>query len=249
MSLTQGKFRRWLDDANANAQPPSTETPTIFRMIDYPGVLWEWPVFRDGPEFANTFAGLVKFNKQVMRLGKKAREEMKKRSSSVDGNKAGFLGVHLRTEADIRPFWPTYEEQEQAYSTKATELGFSMAYVACGSQKDVEKFAEALKTGPGTTVVSKADLLTGADAKELESLAWDQQALIDYIVLTGADYFVGNSRSSFSVSVVQKRHLRTEGLYTRPYKIRPDGYGSSYVVGPKEEYYNHWMFMWEAMWP
>lgn len=98
-------------------------------------------------------------------------------------------------------------------------------------------------------MVSKADLLTGEDADELASLSWDQQGLVDYIVLVGSDYFVGNSRSSFSILTIQKRHLKEEGIYTRPYKIRPDGYGRSMIVGPKTQYYKHWMFIWDAMWP
>ncbi|KAK7711273.1 hypothetical protein SLS64_005295 [Diaporthe eres] len=256
-------FREWVR-SEENGTPPSAQQPRLFRMTDYPGVLWEYPRWHDGPEFSNTYGGLLKFNKQVMRLGKKALENMQTfarqhartgdplgieaKSRAVDDASA-FLGVHLRTEADAIKFWPTYEEQEEAYLDKAEELGLAVAYVATGNLSEAHKFSAAADDKLGMAVVSKADLLTGDDADELASLSWDQQGLVDYIVLVGSQYFVGNSRSSFSILTIQKRHLKEDGIYTRPYKIRPGGYGRSMIVGPKEQYYKHWMFIWDAMWP
>lgn len=233
-------------------------------MIDYPGVLWEYPRWHDGPELSNTFGGLLKFNKQVMRLGKKAlgnmhrfaREHARARGpldigtrSHGDRDASAFFGVHLRTEADAIKFWPSYEEQEDGYLSKAAELGLPVAYVATGNLSEAHKFSAAAHEQLGMAVVSKADLLTGDDADELASLSWDQQGLVDYVVLAGSEYFVGNSRSSFSILTIQKRQLKEEGIYSRPYKIRPGGYGRSMIVGPMEHYYKHWMFIWDAMWP
>lgn len=259
------KFRAWVFNPE-HGKPPSATEPRIFRMADWPGVLWEWPTWHDGPELANTFGGLLKFNKQVVRLGKKALANMHEfardnassvqhrrdistiRSYSIHDNSA-FLGVHLRTEADAEKFWPSYEEQEETYLLKAEEMGFPVAYVATGNLSEARKFAEAARERLGVTVLTKVDLLDGADADEMVSLSWDQQGLVDHVVLAGAEYFVGNSRSSFSILLAQKRHLRTDGLYTRPYKVRPGGYGRSMVVGPMEKYYDHWLFIWDAMWP
>lgn len=235
-------------------------------MIDWPGVLWEWPKWHDGPELANTFGGLLKLNRQVVRLGKTALAGMQDFARDHRANvpylpdirtpgshgaheHPTFLGVHLRTEADAEKFWPSYEEQETAYLGKAEDMGFSVAYVATGNLSEAQKFASAARSRLGMAVVTKADLLTGAEADEMASLSWDQQGLVDHVVLAGADYFVGNSRSSFSILTVQKRHLKVDGLYTRPYKVRPGGYGRSMVVGPVEEYYDHWLFIWDAMWP
>lgn len=240
-------------------------------MVDWPGVLWEWPTWHDGPELANTFGGLLKFNKQVIRLGKTAllnmhnfardhasstphRQEATTTSSGTPRSystheKSAFLGVHLRTEADAEKFWPSYEEQEEAYLSKAEELGFPVAYVATGNLSEARKFASAARERLGVAVLTKAGLLEGADAEEMAALSWDQQGLVDHVVLAGAEYFVGNSRSSFSILLAQKRHLKMSGIYTRPYKVRPGGYGSSMVVGPMEKYYDHWLFIWDAMWP
>ncbi|KAJ0118254.1 lternative oxidase [Diaporthe amygdali] len=255
-------FREWLQ-SEEDGTPPSAANPRLFRMTDYPGVLWEWPRWHDGPEFSNTFGGLLKFNEQVMRLGKKALENMhtfaqkhartrdplsiETRSSAA--NPSAFMGMHLRTEADAVKFWPTYEEQETAYLAKAKELELPVAYVATGNLSEAHKLSAAADKALGMLVVSKADLLTGDDAEELASLSWDQQGLVDYIVLVGSEYFVGNSRSSFSILTTQKRNLKEEGIYSRPYKVRPGGYGRSMIVGPKEHYYKHWLFIWDSMWP
>lgn len=211
---------------------------------------------RDGPELANTFGGLCKFNRTMMKLGKKALAQMQAfaRQHAVDSgakpqDASNFLGVHLRTEADAETFWPTYEEQEEAYLRKADEIGLAVGYVASGNLTEVHKFATAAKEQVGMTIVSKDDLLDSDDLDELHSLSWDQQGLVDYIVLTGAEYFTGNSRSSFSISVTKKRHLKLEGLYSRPYKLRPNGHGRSFITGPMKEYYEHWLFIWDAMWP
>lgn len=216
-------------------------------------------MFRDGPELANTFGGLCKFNRTMMRLGKKALANMQifareQRShshgtKSKDEDASKFLGVHLRTEADAEPFWPTYKEQEEAYLDKADELGLSVGYVASGNLTEAHKFAKAAKQKFGMALVSKDDLLDEEDLEELHSLSWDQQGLVDYIVLAGAEYFTGNSRSSFSISMCQKRQLKMNGLYSRPYKLRPNGYERSFVVGPMDKYYDHWLFIWDAMWP
>lgn len=254
------------------SQPPSPTTPRLFRMVDKDRrpalpVMWAWPVHRDGAEFANTFGTLLKFNPRLMRLGKRALEGMHEFSRTIgdeeedlvrrgnrdkdDDNREGkFLGVHLRSEIDAEKFWPTYAEQREAYLRKAAEKNLtSVAYVACGDAGQIARFGRDAQAKLGMTVVSKTDVLAGADLAELESLTWDQQAIVDFIVLAGSDYFVGNSRSSFSIFLAQRRHLQTDGLYTRQYKVRSEGFGRSFVVGPKELYFDHWLFIWDAAWP
>ncbi|PSR79738.1 hypothetical protein BD289DRAFT_462853 [Coniella lustricola] len=279
------RFREHIRNPDKGA-PPSPAHPRLFRGNDWPGVLWEWPVIRDGPEFANTFGGLCKFNKTIIQLGKKTLAAMqtfargyastrplsdsKQNVDQDDDDRSNgapyynnnnnpkdrvafsatpFMGIHLRSEADAEAFWPSYEEQETGYLRKAKELGFGIAYVASGDLNETHKLAAAAREKLGMTLVSKSDLLQGDDLAQLQSMSWDQQGLVDYIVLAGADYFTGNGRSSFSISLAQKRHLKAEGLYTRPYKVRPNGYGRSFIVGPMERYYEHWLFIWDAMWP
>ncbi|POS81373.1 hypothetical protein DHEL01_v200254 [Diaporthe helianthi] len=238
-------------------QPPSRTAPLLFRMIDKDkrpalAVIWAWPVHHDGAEFANTFGSLLKFNPQLMRLGRRALEGMREFSRTIgdEGREGKFLGVHLRSEIDAEKFWPTYAEQRDVYLRKAAEKKLtSVAYVACGDAGQIARFGADAQAELGMTVVSKADVLAGADLAELERLTWDQQAIVDFIVLSGSDYLVGNSRSSFSIFLAQRRHLQTDGLHTRQYKVRSHGFGRSFVVGPKELYFDHWLFIWDAAWP
>lgn len=215
-------------------------------------------MIRDGPEFANTFGGLCKFNRTIMRLGKKVLANMQALArdqtralgiKSSGGDASRFFGTHLRTEADAESFWPTYKEQEKAYLSKAKELGLKAGYVASGNLTEARKLQTAAEKQLGMTMVTKTDLLDDEGLRELGSMSWDQQGLVDYIVLTGAEYFGGSGRSSFSISLSLKRHLKDDGLYSRPFKLRPDGYGRSFVVGPMDKYYEHWLFIWDAMWP
>lgn len=250
-------FRRWVADPQ-NGIPPSKTNTRLFRGNDWPGVLWQWPVYRDGPEFANTFAGLTKFNKTIMQLGKKTLDNMyafarqHNRARGIkrpDGDESTFFGAHLRSEADAESFWPTYDEQEEVYLEKAEDNGLTVGYVASGDLNEAHKLAKAALEQSAMVLLSKDDLLDDQELEQLHSMSWDQQGLIDYIVLAGAEYFAGNSRSSFSISMCLKRNLKMEGLYSRPYKLRPDGYGRNFVVGPMERYYEHWLFIWDAMWP
>ncbi|KAJ0123640.1 lternative oxidase [Diaporthe amygdali] len=271
------RFRAYMSSGETNGTsgmpsllpPPSSTAPRLFRMIDKDRrpalpVMWAWPVHRDGAEFANTFGTLLRFNPRLMRLGRRALEGMREFSRTVgdeedgsssaakgdDKERGKFLGVHLRSEIDAEKFWPTYAEQRSAYLRKAAEKNLtSVAYVACGDAGQIARFGRDAQAQLGMTVVSKTDVLAGADLAELESLTWDQQAIVDFIVLAGSDYFVGNSRSSFSIFLAQRRHLQTDGLYSRQYKVRSEGFGRSFVVGPKELYFDHWLFIWDAAWP
>ncbi|CAN8097578.1 unnamed protein product [Discula destructiva] len=248
-------FKAFLYDP-AKGEVPSATHPRIFRGDDWPGMLWEWPVWRDGPELANTFGGLCKINKTIMALGKRTLANMQSyaRTHSLDQGEmhkdtSQFFGAHLRTEADVLSYWPTYEEQQSGYLSKAAAQGLTVGYVASGDLSEVDKFVAAARQENSMSVVSKDDLLNGEDLEQLRAMSWDQQGLVDYVVLAGAEYFAGACRSSFSISMAKKRHLQSGGLYSRPYKLRKEGYGRSFIVGAIEQYYDHWIFIWDAMWP
>jgi hypothetical protein len=239
-------FRTWLNDEK-HGHPPSKENPRLIRFNW--GVLWDWQIYRDGPEFAATFGGILKFNDKLLRLGKKALEKMHE-FARADGAKDGaFLGIHLRTESDALGFWPSYDTQSEAYLKQAQDRGFYTAYLATGNLTEADKFADAAVEMAQMKVVTKVDLLDDDDLDELDSLSWDQQGLVDFVVLLGSEFFVGTMPSSFSVYMTMKRHLKTGGLYTRPYKTGTEGDGRSYLVGKYDKYWAGWLFMWDGMWP
>ncbi|KAI0132914.1 hypothetical protein BJ170DRAFT_700605 [Xylariales sp. AK1849] len=239
-------FRAWVTNAT-NGTPPSKEHPRLIRFKW--GVLWDWPIWRDGPEFATTFGNVLKFNPHLLRLGKTALKNMHSFAESRGGRDGAFLGVHLRTESDSMGFWPVYDTQAKGYLRKAQAGGFKAAFLATGNVTEARKFENQVNEVAQVQVLTKRDLLVGKDLEALNALTWDQQGLVDFVVLLGSTYFVGAMPSSFSVYMAMKRHLRTGGLYTRPYKAGTEGDGLSYLVGRYEQYWEDWLFMWDGMWP
>ncbi|KAI1147515.1 hypothetical protein F4825DRAFT_147176 [Nemania diffusa] len=255
-------FRAWVRDLEAGPgrRPTSWENPMLVRLSW--GVLWDWPVIRDGPEFAATFGGLLRIREDILELADQIVRSVKELAASEAQRGGGsdipernrqsgsFLGVHLRTEEDALSQWPTYENQSRGYVHKAEKQGFrgGVAYLASGSEKETRKFSEDARAHLNLTVKSKYDLVQGQELAKLGSLSWDQQALVDFAVLLKSDYFVGVSPSSFSINVALKRHLQKEGLYTRPWKVGASD-KRSWLVGWYSSYWNDWLFMFDGMWP
>ncbi|KAI2613771.1 uncharacterized protein GGS25DRAFT_15429 [Hypoxylon fragiforme] len=246
-------FRSWLH-ASAAERGWADNTPRLIRLSW--GVLWDWPVYRDGPELAATFGGLLKIRPDILELADAVVASMRNLAASTPANEAvagqAFLGVHLRTEADALSAWPSYENQTKAYLREAASQGYEgrVAYLASGSSAETERFQKDAMAALQLDVRSKHGLLAG-DAERLgrlEALSWDQQALVDFAVLLSCDYFVGVSPSSFSINVALKRHLRQEGLYTRPWKVGGRGDGRSWLVGRYDRYWDDWLFMFDGMW-
>jgi hypothetical protein len=231
-----------------NLPPPSVRTPRIIRFTW--GVQWDWPVFRDGPEFVASYGGLLRFRKDIMDLGHRAAGYMRHFSAQHGGSRA-FAGLHLRTESDALSRWPKFDNQSKAYLEKAGAMDFKAAYLATGNKTEAQKLTTAASERYGMAVITKHELLKDyhSDLAALEALTWDQQALIDFIVLLECDYFLGVSPSSFSMNVAGKRHLKAEGLHTRPWRIGGDGDGRSWLVGSYEQYWEDWLFMFESLWP
>ncbi|KAG7290134.1 hypothetical protein NEMBOFW57_000131 [Staphylotrichum longicolle] len=228
--------------------PPSLQHPRIIRFNW--GVQWDWPVFRDGPEFVATYGGLLRFRQDILALGQRAAGYMRQFALQRGGSRA-FAGLHLRTENDALSRWPKFDEQSGAYLERAGAMDFRAAYLATGNKTEARKLTVAAAERHGMAVVTKHELLKShpEDLAALEALTWDQQGLVDFVVLLECDYFLGVSPSSFSMNVAGKRHLQAEGLYTRPWKIGGDGDGRSWLVGKYEQYWEDWLFMYDSLWP
>lgn len=247
------RFRNWLGERQEKLSlPPVTASSPKLIRFNW-GVQWTYPVYRDGPEFVASFGGLLRFRADILELGRQATAAIKKRAHGADGT---FVGMHLRTENDALKGWPSFEEQSRAYLAKATGLSPGRpkyAYLATGNATEAGKLT-SLALAEELIVLTKQDLLAEADnealKRALDELSWDQQALVDFVVLLQAESFVGVSPSSFSINVALKRHLKTEGLYTRPWRIgMEEGDGRSWLVGKYEGYWEDWLFMYESLWP
>jgi hypothetical protein len=193
-------------------------------MIVHVGRLFlQYSVYSDGERFALEFGGIMKLRSDARELATTTlRKLVQAYSPSIDLTqpilKDAFFGVHLRTESDAMhawgsagDFWPfsKYKDQTAIYFKQIKDPSrpnTAVIYVASGDLNEVAKFAEDAKA-LNMTVTTKSHLLDGKDKEDLESLAWDQQALVDFLIMPKASDFAGLGISSFAWNVVLKRHV------------------------------------------
>jgi hypothetical protein len=246
LDMYHKKFHEWL---STRRRTPSLAAPVTIRM-KWP-TFFEWPVYRDGPEFAATFGDLLRFRKDVQELATKIVMEMANFTGAEPDSQtldAPYLGVHLRTESDALGIWPDFKQQSTGYLGEAERWGMKYAYLACGDEGEAKRFSRlAQNQSTPLRVATKDTLLKGEDLKRLTDLTWDQQALVDFLVLTKSTHFTGCSFSTFTMNIAFKRHLMEDGIRTRQWQSPGDRFST--LVGRFESWFGDWMFMYECMWP
>lgn len=103
--------------------PTGVLKPRLVRMNW--GVQWNWPVLQDGPEFAASFGGLLRFRDDMLSLGERTADAMQRLASNIPGggkDGRGFVGIHLRTESDALGTWPSFGNQTAAYLARVAGL-------------------------------------------------------------------------------------------------------------------------------
>ncbi|KAG9247473.1 hypothetical protein BJ878DRAFT_414771 [Calycina marina] len=244
LDMFRPKFDNWLK---------GKRVPTVMKPVSIRfkwATFFEWPVYRDGPEFVNTFGDLLRLRKDIRELAAIALQEMEKfvgMTPEPPKLSAPFLGVHLRTESDALGFWPSFDDQSNGYLAQGERRGLKHAFLACGDSKEGDKFKAKAAEKLNLKVATKMDLLKGDALKRLTDLSWDQQALVDFLVLTKSAHFTGCSFSSFTMNIAFKRHIMTRGINTLQWRSPGDMYST--LIGRFESWYGDWMFMYECMWP
>lgn len=246
-------FRTKIDEWHIKYQnEASVERPLTLRLRW--ATFFEWPIMRDGPEFAATFGDLLRIRKDIQELAAATIKELKKftgeATNETDANPSvppTYLGAHLRTESDALGFWPNFEQQSEGYMHAAETYKLKHAYLASGNATEGHRFGEIAFQKLGLKVTSKIDLLKGHRLEQLSALSWDQQALVDFLVLQKSTQFTGCSFSSFAMNIAIKRHLMTDGIFSRAWRSPGDKFST--LVGRFESWYGDWMFMYECMWP
>ncbi|OBT78100.1 hypothetical protein VF21_02741 [Pseudogymnoascus sp. 05NY08] len=183
-------------------------------VITMPRITGQTPVCADPPAFVANFGRLVEFRPDTQHLASSILTSLLTRFSlpslpHYGVSNTSFVGLHFRTEIDaVNVGYTSFEEQTAAYLSFIAESPIRTIYAASGNTTSLELFAiEAAKLSPPATVVAKGDLLLGADKAALEALTWDQQALVDYLVLEKAARFAGVSDSSFSWGIAYARQV------------------------------------------
>lgn len=210
-------FDEWLEGEQKVA--PLAEAPVHVRMGQS---FLEYPVHDDGKAFAREFGKVLSFRNDTRALAAKVLWELRRRFSlpldpAAAISPGAYYGAHLRLEEDAVWAWPPEEwrysrvdEQFREQFENLARTGLRVAYVASGDQSVVDLFAERLAASdivPGeVAVVTKYDLLRGADRARLEALTFDQQALVDFLIMFRASAFMGVAHSSFPWNVALRRH-------------------------------------------
>jgi len=177
-------------------------------------------ICQDPPAFATNVGQLLVFLPTIYRLAYTALHALSityslpiSPSPITSSPSITYLALHLRTSMDaVAMGWSSYESQSHRYLSLASSLPYMHIYIASGNATSVALFsASAAKLSPPRVVISKESLLAGPDLQEMQSLTWDQLALIDYVMLEHAAFFAGVAESSFSWNVAAKRRALAAG--------------------------------------
>lgn len=179
-----------------------------------------YPIYSDGTEFAHAFGSILQFRPDVRVLATEVFTSLLRNhglEKSWDGKsdivENAYLGAHLRIEKDATEGWPgdywgwsNYTAQAGAYINQTLGDGLDLIYVASGDLAQISRFtAEASRHN--IKVETKHSLLSPTSLTQLNQLSFDQQGLVDFLVMLKASDFAGVAHSSFAWSIALKRHL------------------------------------------
>ena len=208
--------------------------------------LHQWPVLHDGPDFASSFQSLLRFSPAISTLSAHTLKTLRQRYAGFTGSRKDpksskssmrrpadslarlhYLGAHLRTEDDTQKAgWKTsFDEQASFYIAQAVAHNLPLIYVGSGDPGQIAEFKDRAWQDHSVNVTSKVELLASSSPRDLaylKSLTWDQQAIVDFEVLSRADFFVGIHLSSFSWQIAVRRHARSRSGVNQTVVLRKD---------------------------
>lgn len=228
----------------------------------------EWPGHAvDSTRFFNTFGRIMRVRQDFRDIALTLLREMQMQFPQHFGPAPGepvstpllsYLGIHLRIEADAVPDWgwATAEECYQAAQKFVEENTAGLIYIATGDVAGIERMTQICAEMPSQPqVISKTTLLNGTRTSEqgraawrqLQKLTWDQQAVVDYLVLLRCYRFSGMTMSTYSMAIASRRHILTRGIDSSTIRNNHDKYSSYY--GSMRQYVSNWVYMRESQWP
>ncbi|KAF4617053.1 hypothetical protein G7Y89_g15097 [Cudoniella acicularis] len=198
-------FYKWLGEKIAPSKRPS--------IIEISQSFLKYPISDDDEEFDRTFGKILKFAPDARNLASTTLLKLSEtvaipRDMSQPILSNIFLGVHFSTlqkadEIDKANFH--YGTQSKLYLEQASQLGLDTIYASSDDETDIAQFARDAQS-MSIKVTSKFDLLKGGDRETLLRLTPDQQAMVDFLVLSKASQFVGVGHSGFAWNIALQRH-------------------------------------------
>ena len=205
----------------------------------------------DGVQFANSFGRILKFNSAITSLATAVLSEMHSQFPSTTdkhGPLYDYFGVHLRTESDGLYWWPDATTQEREALDRIKLHDPEYVYVATTDVDSAARFAAMVDEQTSAKMLNKTMLLKGKQLDELTAMTWDQQGMVDYLVLLLSRHFVAMSSSSFAMNLAIRRHLLDKGVDTLLWRGMNDS--RTFLHGPRQSYKRNWIYFIEAaMWP
>ncbi|PVH75284.1 hypothetical protein DL98DRAFT_427754 [Cadophora sp. DSE1049] len=201
-------FYKWISQ-----QGVERKGPTIVRLGDS---YLKYSIASDGEALQQHFGKILKIRADVRRF---ATSVLQKLSEMYDGPldlkdlmlQNVLLGVYLSTESDMDSLFEedrgnaNYEVQSKMFLGHAMRKNLSFIYVASAHGPEIPRFILDANTDE-IDATSKLDLLKGKDREDLQSLTLDQQAMVDFLVMTKVSEFIGMGYDSFAWSVALRRH-------------------------------------------
>ncbi|TGO39722.1 hypothetical protein BHYA_0049g00580 [Botrytis hyacinthi] len=205
-------FEGWLDGYYYFATNQTMNMPIT---VELGRSYLQYPIYSDGNEFALSFGGILKFSKNLRILATAVLQNMLS-TYNMSGDLSQpflpntFFGAHLRAEIEAAKSWPAedwfhqrYEFQSIQYLKELASTNLTLIYVASGNQTETTQFS---RDAAAYNVTTKWMLLDAKDRKSLSKLSWDQQAIVDFLVLTKSSNFAGIGHSSFTWNIALQRH-------------------------------------------
>lgn len=194
---SHGWFRYHVDSLlNTSGDDPSKASTVVWENEP----LFSWEFYKDGVNTHQSLYNLIKFNPSFVAVGKEI----------VGLLPATYLGIHIRAEKDAEGFLGILNYHTQIenfiniYKEKYTHI--KTIYVATGDHAIDEKFVKDVKDLNANVVTKWTLAATNSDLKDkLESVRFDQLAIMDYEVLRSSTFFFGMSLSSYTFGIGYER--------------------------------------------
>ncbi|KAL2074247.1 hypothetical protein VTL71DRAFT_8025 [Oculimacula yallundae] len=218
-----GTFRKFVQAAFEaspfNLTDVSVKNPVVVNFGDS-FIGWNYKAAGELMTLRKALFKVIKFNQKLLDLSSEIGHHPKL-------NNGAYIGVHLRGEDDWPHEFGPVADQMRFFTAeiqriqKTVSYDIKTIYVSCGDEGAIQRFRDILAP-MGFTVESKSTLLSSSEGDkgmlaEVEALAFDQKAIVEYQTLVDARFWMGVVMSSMSSLIAYARSIDNEGDFFSEY--------------------------------